>query len=154
VTWRFDVATFLCLQLSDEQKCACVDSWKSTTARLLRLSALGSLGNAIGAYRAHAALPRLNVRLTVEVIAGKAFTTLNEIERMRGRCRVEVRVPVSTSDQPATRPESSPIKPLGSSGTAQDITPLDALNAKLQRLSKSSRTILQKNTRRRARNKI
>jgi len=56
-------------------------------------------------------------------------------------------------NQPATGPESSPIKPLGSSGTAQDITPLDALNAKLQRLSKSSRTILQKNTRRRARNK-
>jgi hypothetical protein len=92
-------------------------------------------------------------RLTIEIIAGKVFTTLNEIERMRGRCRVEVRVPVSTSDQPATGPESSPIKPLGSSGTAQDITPLDALNAKLQRLSKSSRTILQKNTRRRARNK-
>ena len=71
-------------------------------------------------------------RLTIEIIAGKVFTTLNEIERMRGRCRVEVRVPVSTSDQPATGPESSPIKPLGSSGTAQDITPLDALNAKLQ----------------------
>src|SRR5258708_35946109 len=93
-------------------------------------------------------------RLTVEVIAGKTFTTLNEIERMCGRCRVEVRVPVSTSDQPATRPERLPIKPLGSSGTARDITPLDALNAKLQRLSKSSRTILHKNTRLRARNKI
>ena len=92
-------------------------------------------------------------RLTIEIIAGKVFTTLNEIERMRGRCRVEVRVPVSTSDQPATEPESSLIKPLGSSGMALDITPLDALNAKLQRLSKSSRTILQKNTRRRAKNK-
>jgi len=44
-------------------------------------------------------------RLTIEIIAGKTFTTLNEIERMRGRCRVEVRVPVSTSDQPATEPE-------------------------------------------------
>src|SRR5688572_30366979 len=92
-------------------------------------------------------------RLRVEIIAGKTFTTVNEIERMRGRCRVEVRVPVSTSDQPATGPESSPIKPLGSSGTAQDTTPLDALNAKLQRLSKSSRTTSQKNTRRRAGNK-
>jgi hypothetical protein len=30
VILRFDVATFLCLQLSDKQKCACVDSWKST----------------------------------------------------------------------------------------------------------------------------
>src|SRR6266702_94223 len=92
-------------------------------------------------------------RLTVEIIAGKTFTTLNEIERMRGRCRVEVRVPVSTSDQPAIGPESSPIKPLGLFGTARDITPLDALTAKLQRLSKSSRTISQKNTLRRARNK-
>src|SRR5260221_11850924 len=67
-------------------------------------------------------------RLTVEVIAGKTFTTLNEIERMRGRCRVEVRVPVSTSDQPATGPESSPSRQLGSSGTAQDITQWDTLN--------------------------
>jgi hypothetical protein len=56
-------------------------------------------------------------------------------------------------NQPATGPESSPIKLLGSSGTARDITPLDALNAKLQLLSKSSRTTSQKNTRRRARNK-
>ena len=38
-------------------------------------------------------------------------------------------------NQPATGPESSPIKLLGSSGTARDITPLDALNAKLQLLS-------------------
>jgi hypothetical protein len=36
----------------------------------------------------------------------------------------------TVSDRPATTAESSPIKPPGSSGTAQDITPLDALNAK------------------------
>jgi len=75
-------------------------------------------------------------RLTVEVIAGKTFTTLNEIERMRGRCRVEVRVPVSTSDRPATGRKAYPSSHLGHPWTARDITPLDALNAKLQRLSK------------------
>src|SRR6266446_4503144 len=87
-------------------------------------------------------------RLTVEVIAGKAFTTLNEIARMRDRCRREAKVPVSSSERRATRPGRSPTKQLGSYGTARDITPLDALSAKLRRLSKLSRTTLPRNTRR------
>lgn len=37
-------------------------------------------------------------RLVIERIAGKDYTTLANIERMRELCRVEVRVPGSTSE--------------------------------------------------------
>src|ERR1700688_183118 len=53
-------------------------------------------------------------RLVIEKIAGKEFTTLAHIERMRKLCRVEARVPDSNSKASGeTKPETSPIEPPG-----------------------------------------
>src|SRR6516162_11119105 len=54
-------------------------------------------------------------RLVIEKIAGKEFTTLAHIERMRELCRDEAREPDSSSRQPAaTRAEISPTERPGS----------------------------------------
>jgi hypothetical protein len=50
-------------------------------------------------------------RLVIERIAGKDFTTLANIERMRELCRVEAKVHASTSGDAASAP------PYGSSST-------------------------------------
>jgi hypothetical protein len=52
-------------------------------------------------------------RLVVERIAGKDYTTLANIERMRELCRVEVKVPDSGSGDGAAEP------PSGSSSTPE-----------------------------------
>src|ERR1700704_2871380 len=57
-------------------------------------------------------------RLVIEKIAGKEFTTLAHIERMRELCRVEARAPGSTSNPNGeTTPEPSHTEPPGSSAT-------------------------------------
>src|SRR6516225_1708778 len=57
-------------------------------------------------------------RLVIEKIAGKEFTTLAHIERMRQLCRDEAREPDSSLRQPAaTRAETSPTSQPGSSET-------------------------------------
>src|SRR5580704_8620056 len=54
-------------------------------------------------------------RLMIERIAGKDYTTLANIERMRQLCRVEARVPTCGSAPPAERIAASSRTPSGSS---------------------------------------
>src|SRR6516162_3209971 len=70
-------------------------------------------------------------RLTIERIAGKDFTTLAEIERMRELCRVQRRVQDCGSAPPAEEAAGSLPTPSGSSSTATNISPQAALRAKL-----------------------
>src|SRR5690242_17923606 len=67
-------------------------------------------------------------RLAVEKIAGKLYTTLTNIERMRELCRVPVKVQGSTDE---LRGQKSAARPSGSSATATAISPRDALQARL-----------------------
>src|SRR5712672_1682369 len=60
-------------------------------------------------------------RLRIERIAGKDFTTLNEIKRMRELCRVPAREPGI---------ESAPTNPSVSSGSEAVVAPQDALRAR------------------------
>ena len=77
-------------------------------------------------------------RLVVEKIAGKEFTTLAHIQRMRELCRDEareqdfsLRLPVETNG------ERSPTEQHGSSGTMAGISAQAALQMKLRQRSKS-----------------
>jgi len=76
-------------------------------------------------------------RLTIERIAGKDFTTLDEIKKMRELCRVQVKEPDCSNASHATVDESSSPKLFGSSRKSLGISPQDALRA---RLTKSSPT--------------
>src|SRR5450631_1357617 len=77
-------------------------------------------------------------RLVIEKIAGKEFTTLAHIERMRKLCRVEARVPDSTSKASGeTKPEASPIEPPGSFATTVGMSAQAALQMRLRPQSKS-----------------
>ena len=77
-------------------------------------------------------------RLVIEKIAGKEFTTLAHIERMRQLCRVEARAPDSTSKPNGeTRPEASHIEPPGSSATTVGMSAQAALQMRLRPQSKS-----------------
>jgi len=77
-------------------------------------------------------------RLVVERIAGKDYTTLANIERMRELCRVEARVPAfGCVPHGVTRQAKLPNGRFGSSSMAEGTSPQDALRAKLSELSKS-----------------
>ncbi|MPZ39786.1 MAG: excisionase [Rhizobiales bacterium] len=77
-------------------------------------------------------------RLIVEKIAGKEFTTLAHIERMRELCRVEAKVPGSNFERrDETRPEISRTKRPGVSATTIATSAQAALQMKLQPRSKS-----------------
>lgn len=94
-------------------------------------------------------------RLAIQRMAGKDFTTLGAIERMRSLCHVQPKAPVSTSSpRAATLPAASPAPPAGSSETVPRCTPQDALQAKLQGLIKRSPTTSAPRTGRRERNVI
>src|SRR5246127_9686 len=83
----------------------------------------------------------LRGRLMIERIAGKDYTTLANIERMRRLCQLERRESGSGSapgDATATAPFA---KPPGSFSTATNISPQDALRAKLQQQKASSRNM-------------
>jgi hypothetical protein len=67
-------------------------------------------------------------RLVIERIAGKDYTTLANIERMREKCRVETKVRASIC---AGHAQASAGKPCGLSATADAISPRDALEARL-----------------------
>ena len=72
-------------------------------------------------------------RLMVERIAGRDYTTLENIDRMRELCRVPARAPDSTSERPDTGMESSLPKPYGLSKMEIAISPQAALQARLAR---------------------
>src|SRR4249919_2116176 len=70
-------------------------------------------------------------RLVIERVAGKDFTTLANIERMRELCRVQTRVPGCGSDPLAEKAVVLSHVPSGSSSTAVGTSPQDALRIKL-----------------------
>src|SRR5579864_2110020 len=72
-------------------------------------------------------------RLVIEKIAGKEFTTLAQIERMRELCRDEVRALGSNLRPPAvTRAERLPISQPGSSETTDATSARAALQMRLR----------------------
>jgi hypothetical protein len=72
-------------------------------------------------------------RLVIERIAGKDYTTLANIERMRELCRVEAKAPTCGSGVPGERTAASLRALSGSSSTAGSMSPRDALSIKLDR---------------------
>ncbi|WP_249155454.1 excisionase [Bradyrhizobium japonicum] len=72
-------------------------------------------------------------RLELERIAGKDYTTLDAIGRMRKLCRVQARELGSINASPDIETASSFTKPSGSSKTAIAISPQDALRARLKK---------------------
>ena len=77
-------------------------------------------------------------RLVVERIAGKYYTSLANIERMRELCRVEAKDRTCGYAQRNGKEASSSGERDGSSLTGSIISPRDALRLKLQRRSKGS----------------
>jgi hypothetical protein len=71
-------------------------------------------------------------RLHVERIAGKDYTTLEAIKRMRELCRVQAKELDCLSVSHGIAVESSSPKLSGSSKTAVNISPQDALRARLK----------------------
>jgi hypothetical protein len=67
-------------------------------------------------------------RLVIERIAGKDYTTLANIERMRELCRVQAKAHDSTC---AGHAQASGAKPCGLSATGNAISPRDALEIRL-----------------------
>src|SRR5437764_3717708 len=61
-------------------------------------------------------------RLTIERIAGKDFTTLDEIKRMRELCRVQVKELDCSNESGDTAAEHLSPKPSGSSKTVASIS--------------------------------
>ena len=70
-------------------------------------------------------------RLVIERIAGKDYTTLANIARMRELCRLQPKEPGSTSERPKATE-----RPSGSSETGSTSRALDALQATAARLAK------------------
>jgi hypothetical protein len=71
-------------------------------------------------------------RLQAEQIAGKLYTTLADINRMRESCRVTAKVRVSGDVLREGRTESSSPRQSGSSKTEKNISPQAALRARLK----------------------
>jgi hypothetical protein len=69
-------------------------------------------------------------RLVIERIAGKDYTTLACIERMRELCRVKAKAPDCGSVPPGGEAKASPM-PFRSSSMATGTSPQAALRAKL-----------------------
>jgi len=80
-------------------------------------------------------------RLVIERVAGKDFTTLNHIERMREQCRVEQSRPDYGKDlSAATSATDSPTPQPGSSLMADDNLILESVLTTLERRSAHSQT--------------
>src|SRR5436190_16381318 len=84
-------------------------------------------------------------RLLIERIAGKDYTTLASIERMRELCRVEAKVSDSGSARRAGMEKARIVQP-GSSSMVNGMSPQDALRMKLQKRKTSSPGTLPRNT--------
>jgi hypothetical protein len=110
----------------------------STPLRLEVAAAIAFPGGSMTA----ASLRRLIVaqKLAHEKIAGKYFVTLSAIEEMRQSCRVQAKALASPSKEPAT--ENQP----GSSGTGNEPSALDAMNAIAEELKESLQPTSSKNT--------
>src|SRR5262245_28297804 len=81
-------------------------------------------------------------RLAIERIAGKDFTTLAAITEMREKCRVPAKVQdCGFAQSGGTRQANSTPTPRGSSSMQENISPQDALRAKLQLRKVSSPSI-------------
>jgi len=106
----------------------------------LRLSVAAILAFADGSMTASGLRrEKARGRLVVERIAGRDYTTLASIERMRQLCRVETKAPTCGSEKKSgTGVESSCGTDLGSSSTAAGTSPQDALRVKLQRRREGS----------------
>src|SRR5262245_52283140 len=100
----------------------------------LRLSVAATIAFPDGSMTA-SGLRRESVRgrLVVERIAGKDYTTLGNIERMRELCRVERGESVSGCDSGDRTRVVRSVKPPGSFSTATSISPQVALRTKLRR---------------------
>ncbi len=79
--------------------------------------------------------------LAIERIAGKDYTTLASIKRMRELCRVVPKDQGCGSNQRGeTKPEKSPSRPSGASGMDQSNDPQASALAKLRALRKPRKT--------------
>jgi hypothetical protein len=88
-------------------------------------------------------------RLAIERIAGKDYTTLASITEMRGKCRVEARVPVYGYNQPnEIEMGRSSNRQHGASATADTSTALAAAKATLKALKTRSAITSPENTKR------
>jgi hypothetical protein len=94
-------------------------------------------------------------RLATELVAGKEYTTLRNIERMRAACRDLRKARVSTSSPRVETPAAASLaQRAGSSATAPVCTPQDALLTKLQTLINPLPNTSAKRTARRAPNVV
>lgn len=106
---------------------------RSDTSAPLRLAVAGeAFGLTVGALRVEAA----KGRLVIWRVAGKDWTSLDEIEKMFDRCRIEPKERVSGVDQPDRGARLS-----DSSRTADTSAALAAARLTLARLKESSRNI-------------
>jgi hypothetical protein len=82
-------------------------------------------------------------RLIIERTAGKDYTTLADIERMRGLCRVKVEAHISGCiPRDAMKPAASRTPPSGTSRMVDFARARSALNTTLQELSARFRQYL------------
>jgi hypothetical protein len=78
-------------------------------------------------------------RLDYEVIAGKHYTTLADIDAMRKLCRVQAKGRTSAGGQPDTKTANFTKNPSGSSETESPKSPQDVLRVRLSRKLQSQR---------------
>lgn len=77
-------------------------------------------------------------RLTTEIIAGKEYTTLANIEQMRELCRVQAKAPASSGGTNTGKPtDHSGAKLAGTSKMPESDAPLAAARARLKKLKDS-----------------
>src|SRR3974390_488922 len=84
-------------------------------------------------------------RLEIERIAGKDYTTLANIERMRQLCRVERKPSDSGCDPNGVTATVTSVTLAGSSSTATSISPQAALRARLRQHKPNSPTMSRQN---------
>jgi hypothetical protein len=95
-----------------------------TPSDLLRLKIAAQLGFPDGSVSAEALRREASAgHLNVYRVAGKLYTTLADIERMKDTCRVQAKGRVS----PSSKPQDAP--PCGTSATDSGPSALDALKA-------------------------
>lgn len=116
-----------------DQKSRCLNREQVQTDAPLRLELAASLAfpdgsMTVSGLRREAA----RNRLVIERIAGKDYTTLAHIERMRELCRASVRAQGSTSEKPKeTAAVSSPTRS-GQFETENEKLPQESLRARLK----------------------